>query len=522
MRKILFLLLFSYVAANAQQADVLIKHVKLIDGTGNSWIYADIAVKDGKIAAIGHLNNYSANKIIDAAGLIAAPGFIDVHTHIEGDEKKNPLASNFIYDGVTTVITGNCGSSNVDIKKYFLMLDSLKTSINIATLIGHNDVRKAAMGSANRDPSEAELTKMEGIVEKAMKDGAVGFSTGLIYIPGTYSKTEEVVRLAKAAAKYNGVYASHIRNEGDSVTQAIEEALHIGRENKMPVEISHFKLSGQNNWGRSKETLPLIIKAREEGLDVTIDQYPYTASSTNLGTLLPDWVLADGQDSINARLNDPVQLKRVIDFMLQRLQKRKLKHFSYPVVAYFKADTTLNGKSIEEVNLIKGRKHTAREEALTVCEMMKQGNAGMVFHGMSEADVKAIMKYPYNMFASDAGIRQFGSGSPHPRGYGTNTRVLGKYVREEKVISLEEAIRRMTSLPAQKFQLRDRGLIREGYAADIVLFDENEVKDLSTYGKPHQYSTGFKFILVNGQLCVEDGKQNNVRSGKVLYGPGKM
>ena len=522
MRKIFFLLLFFYSATNAQQVDVLIKHAKLIDGTGNSWIYADIAVKDGKIAAIGHLNNYSSNKIINAAGLIAAPGFIDVHTHIEGDEKKNPLASNFIYDGVTTVITGNCGSSNVDIKKYFLMLDSVKTSINITTLIGHNDVRKAAMGSANRDPSAAEMLQMESIVEQAMKDGAVGFSTGLIYIPGTYSKTEEVVGLAKVAAKYNGVYASHIRNEGDSVTEAIEEALHIGRENKMPVEISHFKLSGQNNWGRSKETLPMIIKAREEGLDVTIDQYPYTASSTNLGTLLPDWVLADGQDSINARLNDPQQLKVVVDYMIERLKKRKLKHFSYPVVAYFRADTTLNGKSIEEVNLIKGKKHTAREEALTVCDMIKQGGAGMVFHGMSDDDVKTIMKYPYNMFASDAGIRLFGVGSPHPRGYGTNARVLSKYVRDEKVISLEEAIRRMTSLPAQKFQLKDRGLIREGYAADIVLFDEKEVKDNSTYEKPHQYSTGFKYVLVNGRICVEDGKQNETRSGKVLYGPGKM
>ena len=522
MRKVLFLLFFLPILSSAQQADIMIKHAKLIDGTGNSWVYADIAIKEGKIAAIGHLGNYTANKTIDATGLIAAPGFIDVHTHIEGDEKKNPWASNFIYDGVTTVVTGNCGSSNVDIKKYFLMLDSVKTAINIATLIGHNDVRKAAMGSANRDPSSAELQKMEGIVEQAMKDGAVGFSTGLIYIPGTYSKTEEVVLLAQAAAKYNGVYASHIRNEGDSVTQAIEEALHIGRENKMPVEISHFKLSGQNNWGRSKETLPMIIKAREEGLDVTIDQYPYTASSTNLGTLLPDWVLADGQDSINARLNDPKQLKVVVDYMIERLKKRKLKHFSYPVVAYFRADTTLNGKSIEEVNLIKGKKHTAREEALTVCEMVKQGGAGMVFHGMSDDDVKAIMKYPYNMFASDAGIRLFGVGSPHPRGYGTNARVLSKYVRDEKVISLEEAIRRMTSLPAQKFQLKDRGLIREGYAADIVLFDEKEVKDQSTYEKPHQYSTGFKYVVVNGQVCVEDGKQNDVRSGKVLYGPGKM
>ena len=518
MRKIYLLLngLFILFFANAQQADVSIKNGKVLDGTGNSWIYADIAVKDGKIISIGKLKTNIATKIIDAKGLIVAPGFIDVHTHIEDDERKNPTADNFLYDGVTTVITGNCGSSRADLGKYFLMLDSLKVSVNIASLIGHNDVRKAVMGTTMREPTEDEMKQMEAIVEKAMVDGAVGLSTGLIYIPGTYSKTEEVVRLAKVAAKYHGVYASHMRDEGDSVTYAIEEALHIGREAKMPVEISHFKLSGQQNWGRSKETVPMIIKAREEGLDVTIDQYPYTASSTSLSTLLPDWVLADGQDSIVARLNRTDVQKQVVKHMLEKLAKRKLKHFSYPVVAYFKADTTLNGKSIEAVNLVKGKKHTAKEEAYTVIEMMKQGGASMVFHGMSEDDVKRIMQYPYNMFASDASIRVYGQGSPHPRGYGTNARVLGKYVRDEKVISLEEAIRRMTSLPAQKFQLKNRGLLREGFAADIVVFDENEVKDVSTYEKPHQYSAGFKYVLVNGVVTIENGKHNGARNGKVL------
>ncbi len=516
---LLLLLLSSF--ANAQKADILIRNGRILDGTGNSWVYGDIAVKDGKIIKTGKLANWDAAKIIDAGGLIVAPGFIDVHTHIEGEEKRAPEASNFIYDGVTTVITGNCGSSEVNMGKYFSMLDSLKLSINVASLIGHNDVRKAVMGSANRDPTEDEMKRMEAIVDRAMKDGAVGLSTGLIYIPGTYSKTEEVVRLAKVASKYNGIYTSHMRDEGDSVTQAIEEALHIGREAKMPVEISHFKLSGQQNWGRSKETLPMIMKAREEGLDVTIDQYPYTASSTSLSTLIPDWILADGQDSIKARLERPAVKKEVVAYMLKKLKKRKLKHFSYPVVASYRADTTLNGKSIEEANLVKNRKHDAATEAEMVIEMMMQGGAGMVFHGMSEDDVKNIMKYPFNMFASDASIRIFGQGAPHPRGYGTNARVLSKYVRDEKVLSLEEAVRRMTSLPAQKFQLKDRGLLREGYAADIVIFDEKEVKDLSTYDKPHQYSTGFKYVLVNGKLTVENGKHNGTRSGQVLTGPGK-
>jgi N-acyl-D-amino-acid deacylase len=514
-----FLLLIPFLVA-AQQYDILITNGKILDGTGNHWFYADLAVKDGKIIAIGKLKQQNAKRVIDAKGLMVAPGFIDVHTHIEGEEKRTPTAENFIYDGVTTVVTGNCGSSQVDMRTYFSFIDSLQTSINIAALIGHNSVRRTVMGTARRDPSETEMQQMILLVEEAMKYGAVGFSTGLIYIPGTYSKTDEVVRLAAAAAKYNGVYASHIRNEGDSVAVAIREAIQIGYLNNMPVEISHFKVSGQQNWGRSKETIAMIEAARSEGVDVTIDQYPYTASSTSLSTLIPDEILADGQDSIVARLNRPDVKKYVIASMLKSLKKRKLKHFSYPVVANYRFDTTLNGKSIEQVNLVKGRKHKASAEAETVIEMMINGGAQMVFHGMGEADVKRIMQYPFNMFASDAGIRAFGSGVPHPRGYGTNARVLAKYVREEKVLTLEEAIRRMTSLPAQKFQLKDRGLLKEGMAADIVIFDAATVKDHSTFEQPHQYSTGFQFVIVNGQVVVEDGKHNGTRSGKALKGPG--
>lgn len=516
LKKYFLFLLFLPMLTKAQQADLLIKNGKILDGTGNSWYYGDIAVKNGKIAAIGKLCKWTAGKTIDAGGLVVAPGFIDVHTHIEGDEKKQPTADNFIYDGVTTVVTGNCGLSQVDIGTYFSMIDSLHTSINVASLVGHNDVRKAVMGSVKRDPTEEEMKRMEAMVAKAMKDGAMGLSTGLIYIPGTYSKTEEVLRLAKVASQYNGVYASHIRDESDSVIQAIAEALHIGREANIPVEISHFKVSGQQNWGRSRETLPMIRKAREEGLDVTIDQYPYTASSTSLSTLLPDWVLADGQDSVKARLARPEVRKEVMAYLLKKLKKRKLKHFSYPVVASYQADSSYNGRSIEEVNLLKGRKHNAGQEAATILDMMEQGGAGMVFHGMSDEDVKRIMQYPLNMFASDASIRVYGSGNPHPRGYGTNARVLGKYVRDEKVISLEEAVRRMTSLPAQKFRLSNRGLLLESYAADIVVFDPAKVQDLSTYDKPHRYSTGFQYVLVNGQVTMENGKHTGARAGTTL------
>lgn len=517
MKHILFLLILVCGKLAAQDtADIILRHGKIIDGTGNPWYYGDVAIKDGKIYKTGNLSVMPAKQVLDATGLIIAPGFIDVHTHIEGDEVKNPFANNFIADGVTTVITGNCGTSKVDIGKYFSMLDSLHISINVASLIGHNDVREAVMGDANRDPTAAELEQMKAIVDKAMQDGAAGFSTGLIYLPGTYAKTPEVVALAKEAAKYNGVYATHMRSEGDSVTQAINEALNIGRQANIPVEISHFKVGGQNNWGRSRQTLAMIIKARQEGLDVTIDQYPYTASSTSLRTLLPDWVLADSKDSMRARLSNAAIRKGVIKDMLAHLHNRRLKHFSYAVVAYYKPDTTFNGKSIEAINLLMKRKHTAAAEAQTVIDMLMKDNAGMVFHGMSEEDVKYIMQYPYDMFGRDAGIRLFNAGMPHPRGYGANARVLGKYVREEKVLLLEEAIRRMTSLPAQKFHFTNRGLLRPGFAADVVVFDENTVKDLATYQKPHQYSTGFKYVFVNGQLTLQDGKHTGARNGMVL------
>ena len=514
-----FLMMPCYIIAQNDNYDIVLKNGKVIDGSGNSWFYSDVAVRGNKIVLVQKNIQAGNAKTIDATGLIISPGFIDVHTHIEGDEIKTPTAENFIFDGVTTVVTGNCGGSKVMIGEYLKFLDSLRLSVNVATLIGHNDVRRAVIGNANRAPTESEMQKMELLVEQGMQQGAVGLSTGLIYIPGTYSKTDEIIRLAKVAARYNGVYASHMRSESDSVLIAIQEAITIGREANIPVEISHFKLSGQRNWGRSSESVPMIIAARKEGLDVTIDQYPYTASSTSMSTMMPDEILADGADSVNARLQRPDVRKYVIKSMLKNLKKRRLKHFSYAVVAFHKADTTLNGKSIGEINLLKSKKHKARFEAETVIDLMLQGGAGMVFHGMSDGDVEAIMKYPFNMFASDASIREFGQGKPHPRGYGTNSRVLSMYVRDKKIITLEEAIRRMTSLPAQKFQLKERGLIHDGMIADIVVFDEMKVKDLSTYDNPHQYSTGFRYVLVNGQLVVDNEKHTGVRSGAVLHGP---
>ncbi|MFM9911791.1 MAG: N-acyl-D-amino-acid deacylase family protein [Chitinophagaceae bacterium] len=523
MKKIiLLLLLYSKVIYGQTSYDIIIRNGKIIDGTGNSWYYADIAIKDGKIMEIGKLSSTTATNIIDAKGLIVAPGFIDVHGHIETGIFTRPTADNYIYDGVTTVITGNCGGSEINIPLFFKRIDSAGTSINIATLVGHNTVRAAIMGRDNRQPNLEEQQKMELLVEQCMKDGALGLSTGLIYVPGTYAKTEEVVGLAKAAAKYGGLYASHIRNEESSVSEAIEEAINVGRQANLPVQISHFKVGGKANWGRSTETLGLIAQARREGWDVTIDQYPYAASSTNLGVRLPSWAVAGTQDSINTRIKNLETRKQIIKEMLAEINRYKFKNYSFAVVANYGADSTYNGKNISEINKMMGRKAKPKEEAETILDMIEKGGAQMIYHSMNEVDVKNIMKYPFSMIGADAGVPTPGISMPHPRAYGTNARILGKYVREEKVISLEEANRRMTSLAAQKFHLKDRGLLKEGMAADIVIFDEKEVNDKATFEQPHQYSIGFKFILVNGQLVLENSLHTTIKSGRALYGTGMV
>ena len=501
------LILSSHFLYGQISADLLIRNGKIIDGTGNSWYHGDVAVKDGKIIKIGYIADIQAKKSIDAKGLIVAPGFIDVHGHIEGGIINTPTANNYIFDGVTTVITGNCGGSADNIADFFLEINKTKPSINVATLFGHNTVRSQVMKRDNRTPTAAEQKQMESLVEQAMKQGAVGLSTGLIYIPGTFAKTEEVSALARSAAKYKGVYASHIRNEENSAVDAVNEAINIGKEANIPVQISHFKIGGKTNWGKSDITLGLVKQAREEGWDVTIDQYPYTASSTNLGIRLPDWAFAGGNDSLKIKLNNPTIRAQIKKEMLAQLASYKFPNYSYAVVANYPSDTSLNGKNISEINKFLGRKAKAKFEAETIMDMVEKGGAQMVYNSMNEVDVINIMKYPFSMFGADAGVPVPGRGMPHPRGYGTNARVLGKYVRDEKVITMEDAIRRMSSLAAQKFGLSDRGLLLPNYAADIVIFSEAEVNDKATFQKPHAYSTGFKYVLVNGELVVENEKR---------------
>ena len=507
-------------AGAAPQFDLVITNARVVDGAGNPWFRADVAVKGGRIARVGRVLPSEAARVIDARGRILAPGFIDVHGHVENIYQM-PEAENFVRMGVTTVVTGNCGGSAVDVGRFLGRLAETPLAVNLGTLVGHNSVRREVFGSANRRPTPEELGRMKELVERAMQDGALGLSTGLIYVPGVYAETAEVLELARVAARFGGLYATHMRSEGLKVADAIRESIEIGERAGMPVEISHFKISARKLWGRSGETLGLVEAARRRGLQVTVDQYAYTASSTSLDSRLPEWVLEGGREEGRKRLADPAQRERVRRELRDSLKAGGFKDFSYAVVADHAARPEFNGKNIAEIAKLARGKSDVAAQVEQIIEMYEAGGAQMVYHSMGEEDVRRIMREPFTMIASDSGVRRFGEGVPHPRGYGNNARVLGRYVREMKLISLEDAVRKMTSLPAQTFGLRDRGLVREGMAADLVIFDEATVSDRATFAEPHQYAVGFEAVLVNGAVVYEGGRMTGARPGAALRGAGR-
>lgn len=499
----------------AADFDLIVTRARVVDGTGNPWYRADVGVKGGRIAAIGNLTGKTADRTINARDRVLAPGFIDVHTHIEGAVEQVPRGDNYLMDGVTTVVTGNCGGSRVKVAEWFAELEKTGLGLNVATLIGHNSVRREVMGTANRQATPEELKKMEALVETAMREGAVGFSTGLIYIPGTYSNTAEVVALGKAAGRHGGVYASHMRDEGEKVLDAIREAVEVAKAAGVPAQLSHFKIDTPRLWGMSTQSLALVEQYRREGVDVVVDQYPYDHSSTNLGITLPTWALADGDEAVRERLASAETRARIKGEMLARLKQLGHADYSYAIVARYRPEASYEGKNISEVNVLMGRAKTIENEAETILDIMQKGGAQMVYHSMGNEDMERIMRYPNTAVASDGGVRVFGEGMPHPRSYGTNARVLAEFVRKRGVLTLEDAIRRMTSLPARTFAFRDRGQIREGYAADLLLFDPARVEDKSTYQQPHQFTEGFDLVLVNGVVMVDDGKLTENRGGQV-------
>lgn len=502
-------------AVSAPAYDLVITNGRVVDGTGNPWFRADIGIKNGRIARIGRLNPSDAARVIDARGQIVAPGFIDVHTHVEGIYQQSDV-ENFVRMGVTSLITGNCGTSATDIAQFLGRIRETPLAVNLGTLVAHGSVRSKVMGLENRAPSPEELQRMEGLVEQAMKDGAFGLSTGLIYVPGNYAKTDEVVELARVAGRFGGIYATHMRNEGPEVVEAIRESLQVGEQAGLPVEISHFKISSRKLWEQSDMTLGLVREARRRGQVVTVDQYAYDASSTSLDIRLPDWALAGGREEGKKRLADKPTRERIIKEMKETLKKNGFKDYSYAVVASYNPNPSFNGKSIPEIAKQVRGKSDLDNQIEQILEMYMAGGAGMVYHVMSERDVQNIMREPFTMIASDSGVRRMGEGMPHPRGYGNNARVLGHYVCDLHLISLEDAIRKMTSLPAQTFNLRDRGLIREGFAADLVIFDEATINDRATYEQPHQYANGVSAVIVNGELVLAEGQMTTARPGQAL------
>jgi N-acyl-D-amino-acid deacylase len=533
-RRILALSILTLAAANVvaqgNQVDLLIQNARIIDGTGSPWFRSDVAINDGRIVDVGVDLNIEASRTIDAAGRVVAPGFIDVHTHVESSDSRDglqrlPRADNYLLDGVTTIVTGNCGGSEIDIEAWNRSLVGL--GINVATLVGHNSVRRNVMGLDDRAPTAQELEQMRSLVDQAMQDGAVGFSTGLLYVPGTYATTEEVISLAEVASRHGGVYASHIRDQGERLHESIDEAVRVGREANMPVQISHFKIKGPARWGSIGDAIELVESYRRAGVDVVIDAYPYDRASSNLGINLPRWAVSGGAEEIAARIRDDDTHSRLVGEMKSMLDDGGYSDYSFATVAQYRPEPSYIGRTISEINRLVERPGTTDAEIETVLDMMVEGGeagsiygASMIYHYMSLEDVDTIFRYPNAAVASDGTIMAYGRGQPHPRSYGTNARVLGDFVRERQVLTLEDAIRRMTSLPARTFSFHDRGIVRPGFAADLVLFDPAKVADKATFEDPHQYSVGFDYVIVNGVAVVAEGEMTDERSGQFVKGPG--
>lgn len=499
----------------AEDYDLVLANGRVVDGTGKPAFAADVAIKNGHVAKIGRVDG-SAKERIDVGGLVIAPGFIDVHTHAD-DLAEKPRAENFVRMGVTSVMVGNCGGSALDVGRFFQEIESHGVALNVATFIGHNTIREKAMhGTFDRVPTATEMNEMKGYIDQAMKAGAWGLSTGLIYLPGTYAKTDELVELAKVVTPYGGMYASHMRSESSKIYAAIDELLRIAREAKLRAELSHIKLSGEQSWGQAEKVLAVLDQARAEGVRVTQDQYVYTASSTTLRALIPDEAFDGGDEKFLSILKDPEAKAKLVAKMKAYIQGRGRMDYGYAVIASFRHDITLNGMNIVEAAQKLYGSDSIDNQIEVILEIQKNGGAQGVFHGMQEEDLQKFMKNPMTMFASDSGIRDFGSGVPHPRGYGNNARVLAHYVRDLHVLTLEEAVRKMTSLPARSFGFARRGEIAEGNWADLTVFDPEKVQDTANYKDPHHYAMGFRFVLVNGIVVVREGVHTGAKPGKAM------
>jgi N-acyl-D-aspartate/D-glutamate deacylase len=513
---ILLTISFLYACGPKENYDILIINGLVHDGTTNEPRLANIAINGDEIVKIGNLKNAEASQVIDAENHVVAPGFIDMHTHIEAI-MRSPVAESAIKQGVTTVVGGPDGGGVALLGKYLDSLETYDLGPNTAYLIGHNAIRRSVMQTENRAPNQEELEAMKAGVRNAMEAGAFGISTGLKYVPGSFANIDEVIELSKVASASGGIYTSHLREEGLGLIDAVQEAIMIGREAEIPIVLTHHKAIGRPMWGASVKTLAMVDSARAIGLDIMMDQYPYTASSTGISVLIPNWARAGGQSAFKKRLEEPATRKKIIDEIMYNIEfDRGGAQLDVVQFAFVNWKPDLNGRTLKDWAVERGLEPTFRNGAELVIEAQLNGGASCIFHAINEEDVKRIMQHPMAMVASDGRLAYIGEGHPHPRAYGTFPRVLGYYVREQKVLSLQLALRKMTSIPADRLGLTDRGYLKEGMKADITIFNPETVIDKSTFVDPHHYPEGIEYVIVNGKITVKESELTTERGGRVL------
>ena len=528
--------------------DLVIRNGRIIDGTGNIWYKKDIGIIDGKIKKIGIIKG-NAKKVINANGKVVSPGFIDLHNHSDTTILPYPNAESSIMQGITTAVVGNCGVSMAPINKknlnllkkylsfllvknydykwdwqtigeYYKKVEKQGTSLNIAPLVGFGVIRLAVKGFDSSEASEAEIIKMKKLLEQSIEDGVFGMSTGLIYPPGCYSTTDELIELGKVLNRYGLLYATHMRNEGDRLLESIEEAIKIAEECNIAVEVSHHKVLGKYNWGKVNASLREMKKARNRGIDISCDVYPYIACSTTITSILPIWVLEGGVGKAIERLKD-IKLrekikKDIIDNTVKGENWIRSAGWNGIFIGECQSRKEYEGRSLENILTNQNRSKDLFDGFFDLL-LEIDVNAMIVMFAMDEEDVKTVISNPLSAIGSDSwSVAPIAGGKPHPRMYGTFPRVLGKYVREENLLTLESAIRKMTSFPATKIGLKKRGIIEEGYYADIVIFDPDNIKDKATYAEPLQYPEGIEYVIVNGEIAVDNGEITGRKSGKIL------